>query len=420
MSRVFLARDTADENRELVLKKLVLTTDPDEIRDFLYSFGQEFKILSGLHHPNIPRAFDYFQESQDFYLVEEFIPGETLHIPPGGLKPHGAVKVILQICDLLEYLHKHNIVYRDLKPENIILDDSEGVHLVDFGISRFFSPDKEDDTVPLGTPGYAPPEAYKAPQTDERSDIYCMCALLHQLLTGNDPRANPFKFDPPHKVKSSIPNELSDLVMKGLSLDPESRFRNIDEFRGALFHTGGFDKKFKSYQKRLDRRVDFNEKEKPEGEFSKYRRIEFNVTLKDLVFAVGLSFAAAFIGRFAYPHGGILFAGLIFLVTGGGIILAGQLGQKQVRSIKIYPSGISYQGNEGEFSCLWTDVYALKLNLSKKYREITVVTLNGDFTYSENLEGWDQLMKEIQYRAGLKIRHDISGRYPELEIYERT
>ncbi len=418
MSEVFLAVDRNENRRQVALKKLLIAPDSD-ISALTYSFRQEFDILSEIHHPNIPRVFETFHENRDFYIAEEYIEGEEVKVPPGGILPREAVKIILQLCDVLEYLHKHNIIYRDLKPENILIDGDGKVNLVDFGISRLYNPDKDDDTIELGTPGYAPPEAYQSPQTDERSDIYCMCALLHQLLTGKDPLNNPFKFTPPSDLNKKVPKELSVLVMKGLDLSPEKRFPNIKNFREAIFSTGAFHKKFKSYQKKMGRREDFHLKEKMDSEFGKYRKTEILFTYKDVLISIIASLVPSVMVWHAFPSIRWITAVTVFLLSNGIILLSSQLGNRKFRKVQLFPSGLSYEGNDRSFACLWEDIYAVKLNLSKKYKEVTVVTLQGDFSYSENLEGWDQLMKLIQRQANLKERHDISGINAEYEVYEK-
>ncbi|MCD4784414.1 MAG: serine/threonine protein kinase [Candidatus Eremiobacteraeota bacterium] len=419
MSEIFLAFDIAEEKQEVILKRLVLSKDPDEIRDLLYSFQQEFKILESLHYPNIPRVYEFFEENGHFYIVEEYIPGDLLSNRMGGLKPHEAIKIILQLCNVLDYLHKHDIIYRDLKPDNIIISPDDEIYLIDFGISRFYSPEKMDDTVHLGTPGYAPPEAYKSPQTDERSDIYCTCALLHQLLTGKDPIDDPFKFEPPHKLSKHISKELSDIVMKGLSLNIENRFSSIDEFRIILFKTKKYHGKFKSYRKKLDKREDFFEKEKIEQEFSKFKWREIYLTAKDVAISLFVSIFISAISYLVFPRFGWILPVFLFLLINFIMLAGNHLGRRKFQSVEIYKSGILYCGYDGKYASLWEDIYAVKINLAKKRKEVTIVTLNCDFTYSENLLGWDHLMKEIQYRAKLKPRHDISGRNPEMEIYEK-
>lgn len=158
MSDVYKAIDLGQSRQEVVVKHLILPRKAQHIRDLLYSFEQEFKILSSLNHPGIPKVFEFVTENNNFFLIEEFIDGKLLSSMLVGMKPHKAVKYILQVCDLFEYLHKHDIIYRDLKPDNIIIDKNEELHLIDFGISRVFSPAKKDDTIALELPAMHPPK----------------------------------------------------------------------------------------------------------------------------------------------------------------------------------------------------------------------------------------------------------------------
>ncbi|MCE1246414.1 MAG: serine/threonine protein kinase [Firmicutes bacterium] len=420
MSEVFIAADLKNSGYAVVVKKLLLTRDANQIRDYLYSFQQEFKILASLHHPNIPTAYDFFEENNQFFLVEDYIRGEQLQPGMAGMQPDKVVKVIIQLCDVLEYLHRHNIIYRDLKPENIIMTPDERIYLVDFGISRIFSPEKEDDTVALGTPGYAPPEAYEKPQTDARSDIYSMCVLMHQMLTGKDPVSSAFRFDEPKKIDKSIDGELSSFVMKGLNLEPAKRYQSISEFRHSLFKLPKLRNKFKSYRSRMGKREDFCQKEKPELEFSHVKLGEYSFTLLDIIASSGASVFAAVISYMIYPWSGMFIPALVFIFAMVLILINVHGSRRKINYIRIFPSGVKYSGKNADIQVLWEDIFALELNLSRKYKELNIVTLEGDFSFTENLEGWDHIMKEVVRRSNLKARHDISGLHPEMEIYQKS
>src|SRR5438876_3995810 len=102
----------------------------------------------------------------------------------------------MQLCSVLGYLHacQPPIIFRDLKPANIMRTAESNLYLIDFGIARHFKPGQARDTVAFGSPGYAAPEQYGQAQTTPRSDIYSLGAILHQLLSGNDPSVAPFRF----------------------------------------------------------------------------------------------------------------------------------------------------------------------------------------------------------------------------------
>jgi hypothetical protein len=156
-----------------------------------------------------------------------------------------------------------------------------------------------------------------------------------------------------------------------------------------------------------------------EWEFSSLRKPDYSFTPLDIFISSAVSAGAAAISYIVYPWTGAIVPLLVFVMFLVIILFNMQGSRRKLNFIKIFPSGLHYSGKDADFHALWEDIYALKLNLSKKDKELTVVTLNGDFTYTENLEGWDQLMKEITRRSNLKPRHDISGLHPEMEIYER-
>ena len=105
-----------------------------------------------------------------------------------------AVKLSLEICDALDYMHKHGVVHRDLKPENIMVCEGDRIKLIDFGIAM-----KEDArrltftdmSSVLGTPDYISPEQVKGQRGDQRSDIYALGAMLYEMLTGQPPFTGP-------------------------------------------------------------------------------------------------------------------------------------------------------------------------------------------------------------------------------------
>jgi hypothetical protein len=142
-----------------------------------------------------------------------------------------------QIVDVLDYLHSQNppIIYRDMKPSNVMLvEGTERIKLIDFGIARFHKAGKAHDTEAFGTAGYAPPEQYGKGQTDQRSDIYALAATLHHLLTNQDPSLNPFTWLPVRRFNPALSQRAEMALQRALNLDPSKRFASIVEFADAL------------------------------------------------------------------------------------------------------------------------------------------------------------------------------------------
>jgi serine/threonine protein kinase len=185
---------------------------------------------------------DFFEEGGCLYLVMDYVAGETLEELLAGAQsgrlPQGQVlNVVRQLCDVLEYLHSRNppVIFRDLKPSNVMLTPEGQVKLIDFGIARLFKATQSQDTVTLGTPGYAAPEQWgHAGQSDARSDIYGLGVLMLRLVTGYDPVPNPFPLPRPSEVMPEISPKIEYLIVRATQPDPGARFQSIAELRRDL------------------------------------------------------------------------------------------------------------------------------------------------------------------------------------------
>jgi WD40 repeat protein len=228
---VYKVEDTHDENRLLAMKEINLSAlTAQEVIEATAAFNREVVLLSVLTYPNLPRIYDHFTDKEHWYLVTDFIEGETLeqHLnrtQSGHLPLKEVLDIGIQLCRVLDYLHtcEPSIIFRDLKPANVMRTSAGYLYLIDFGIARHFKPGQPRDTIPLGSPGYAAPEQYGRAQTTPRADIYSLGALLHQLLTGNNPEQNPFHFDLAPLQAQSIPHRLQSLVLQMVEMDVNNR-----------------------------------------------------------------------------------------------------------------------------------------------------------------------------------------------------
>ncbi|MBN1179011.1 MAG: serine/threonine protein kinase [Anaerolineae bacterium] len=243
MGQVYLAHDLRLADKPCAVKELL----PDPAADShdqavaAEQFRREAATLAHLSHPNLPNVYDYFEERSRFYLVMDYIEGDTLAArltqAPDGLPQEAVVEWAAQLCDVLAYLHAQNppVIFRDMKPSNVMVTADGHVKLIDFGVVRLFDPAKGTDTLKMGTVGYAPPEQYAGQgQTTPRSDLYSLGVTLHELLTGVDPTAHPFVFTPPRQVNSAISATLSNAVMRAVSLDPGARFPSAQAMKETL------------------------------------------------------------------------------------------------------------------------------------------------------------------------------------------
>ncbi len=214
---VYKARDTQNKDRLVAIKEVsLLGLYPKAMIEATTSFQREVSVLSQLDHPNLPRVYEHFQNPGYWYVVMDFIAGETLEdyqikAPNKRLLLSEVLDIGLQLCIVLDYLHSQQppIVFRDLKPANIIRTPTGQIYLIDFGIARYFKPGQAKDTVALGSLGYAAPEQYGKAQTTPRADIYSLGAVLHQLLTAKDPSDTPFRFLPLRPKSHSEPGSLT-------------------------------------------------------------------------------------------------------------------------------------------------------------------------------------------------------------------
>jgi serine/threonine protein kinase len=244
MGTVYLTQDRRLSNRFCAVKEMIPdpTATPTERGQMEQQFQREAAILAELSHTHLPKVFDYFVEGGNYYLVMDYIEGETLETKlqraSDTLPEAQVLNWAMQLCDVLDYLHQQHppVVFRDLKPSNIMIDSSGTIKLVDFGIARLFDPRKQTDTLKMGTLGYAPPEQYQGRgQTGPRSDLYALGATIHHLLTGRDPSQEaPFSFPAPRSLNPSITTKTETVVMKALAYDQVQRFDSAQAMKAAL------------------------------------------------------------------------------------------------------------------------------------------------------------------------------------------
>jgi len=240
MGMVYLAEDTRLPGRMCAIKEMSpAQLDPDDRTWASDGFRQEAQMLATLDHVGLTAVTDFFPEEGNLYLVMDYVRGQTLEdmlqeAPDGRLDRGQALNVVRQLCDVLEYLHRQDppVIFRDLKPSNVMLTPEGQVKLIDFGIARFFKPAQSQDTVTLGTPGYAAPEQWGAAgQSDARSDVYGLGVLLLRLATGYDPTSNPFPLPQPRDVMPHISPKTEYLILRATPTQPGARYQSVAEFR---------------------------------------------------------------------------------------------------------------------------------------------------------------------------------------------
>ena len=202
----------------------------------------ETDLLKRLNHPHLPSIVDVIDGDGSFLIVMDFIEGNTLSDilkESGAQSQENVIDWAKQLCDVLGYLHSSNpaIIYRDMKPSNVMLKPDGNVVLFDFGTAREYKSQNLEDTVCLGTRGYAAPEQYGGHgQTDARTDIYCLGATMYHLLTGHNPGEPPYEMYPIRHWNPALSAGLEAIILKCTQKNPIDRYQSCAELLYALDH----------------------------------------------------------------------------------------------------------------------------------------------------------------------------------------
>lgn len=205
--------------------------------------AEEARLLMRLSHPNLPQIIDYFPPDEDGLeiVIMDYVQGMTvadrMKRSGGRLPFEQALSIGIQLCDALSYLHEQSpqIIHRDLKPTNVMIDESGHVRLIDFGIARLYKEGRQQDTLQLGTPGFAAPEQEGGLQSDERTDIYGLGALLYFIISGGKPYASSDL----HALDSTrlhydVPLSFLTIIGRMLHENPSMRYANMRQVEDAI------------------------------------------------------------------------------------------------------------------------------------------------------------------------------------------
>lgn len=247
MADVFLANDRLLD-RLVALKVLFpeLSTDPS----FVERFRREAQNAARLSHPNIVSVYDWGEDENVYYIVMEYIDGESLSTMirnKGAFGASRAAAIGADVASALYFAHRNGVVHRDVKPGNVMIDRRGAVKVTDFGIARArnASENLTQTGAVMGTATYFSPEQAQGMAVDQRSDVYSLGVVLYEMVAGKAPFTgdNPVAIAYKHvrepavslqEVNPDIAGDYESIVAKAMAKSPGDRYQTADELRADL------------------------------------------------------------------------------------------------------------------------------------------------------------------------------------------
>jgi eukaryotic-like serine/threonine-protein kinase len=248
MGRVYKAYDK-DLDRTVAIKVLQpeLASDPVAMQ----RFKQELLLASKISHRNILRIHDLGEADGVKFISMAFIEGRDLHgilQEQGRLPMERVLNLARQLCEALEAAHAEGVVHRDLKPQNALVDKSDHLYVMDFGLAKSVEASLAGMTrtgAYLGTPRYMAPEQVEGLPVDQRADIYAMGLIFYEMVTGDVPFTGEsalqvmfqrVKEKPknPKQLNPELPDYFANIIMRCLEKEPERRYQSAREVLADL------------------------------------------------------------------------------------------------------------------------------------------------------------------------------------------
>lgn len=238
--------------RRAVAIKLIhphLASDPEFVR----RFEEEAAAVAALRHPNIIQVYDFNHDADTYYMVLEFVEGQTLSARLHDLRSAGrrmplreALALMATVSEAVHSAHERGLIHRDLKPANVMIDSTGRPVLMDFGLAKIVGGSKQTATgAIMGTPAYISPEQVRGDKPDPRTDIYALGIMLFEMVSGQV----PFDADsaltlmlkhvnePPPDIRTlnpDVPENVAQLIEKAIAKNPADRFQTAHALAEAL------------------------------------------------------------------------------------------------------------------------------------------------------------------------------------------
>jgi len=231
---VFLAEDT------WIHKKVAIKVPHKQNLDFAEML-KEPRLLASMNHPNIVTVLTAEKQDGVFFIVMEYVPGETLETviaAKGALDVATVLDYTCQVANAVEHAHKQGVIHRDLRPANVFVTEKGVVKVGDFGTSRFLEIAAHGTTV-IGSPPYMAPEQFEG-RAVFASDLYSLGITMYQMLTGELPYDTPAPSDldrlrrgelvkPPRLRCPQLPLGVDDIVMRALAGSLAERYQRAED-----------------------------------------------------------------------------------------------------------------------------------------------------------------------------------------------
>jgi len=241
---VYLAEDTWLD------KKVALKVPHRQQNLDLGELLHEPRLLGSLNHPNIVTVLTAEKQEGLFFIVMEYIAGETLEnviIREGALELTRALDLTVQIANAVDHAHTNNVIHRDLRPGNVLINEQGLVKVADFGTSRVLEIAAHGTTV-IGSPPYMAPEQFHG-KAVFASDIYSLGVTMYQMLTGMLPYATPSPAElhklmtgelvtAPRLKNPRIPKAVNDIVLKAMAPEIGARYQRASDLLGDILALG--------------------------------------------------------------------------------------------------------------------------------------------------------------------------------------
>lgn len=246
MANVYLAHDMILD-RQVAVKVLKPEFSNDD--EFIKRFRREAHSATSLNHPNIVNIYDVGEEGNIYFIVMEYVDGQTLkqYIQQNRVIPvEKVIDIMKQITAAIEHAHQNQIVHRDIKPHNILIDYDGHVKVTDFGIAMALSATSITQTNSvLGSVHYLSPEQARGGMANKKSDIYSLGVVMFELLTGRLPFSGESAISialkhlqsetpSPKRWNPDIPQSVENIVLKATVKDSFQRYDSVTEMRNDL------------------------------------------------------------------------------------------------------------------------------------------------------------------------------------------